>query len=263
MSETVGSFFLSFFFSQKRNGLDETSSAVTNMSWYLPHSIIFPTLICLTIFVPFNRKQYFEATNNCTRRFTRHNLFDANWNTLVKRRGCFFTNKINSLTKTFSADANTSQYLPHPTPLLIYDRRSPPWYKFLSLPSLPLSLKSKMAANIFVAIYWALARQDYACSAGSVRPLFLDGSKRRRSWFCFTDEFWKKLRVTYIKKKIQISPLTYKVSGESWGFHEMKEEILGSRIFQEANHAPHWVTRSCFLKFYASQINLALITLHV
>ena len=190
--------FFSFFFFQpekkwpRRNLLcGHKYELIFTTLYYFPNDNPWEKLllICLTFFVPFNRKQYFEATNNCTRRFTRHNLFDANRNTLVKRRGCFFTNKINSLTKTFSADANTSQYLPHPTPLLIYDRRSPPWYKFLSLPSLPLSLKSKMAANIFVAIYWALARQDYACSAGSVRPLFLDGSKRRWSWFCFTDEF--------------------------------------------------------------------------
>ena len=35
-------------------------------------------------------------------------------------------------------------------PLLIIDRWPPPWYKFLSLPSLPLSLKSKRAAIIFI-----------------------------------------------------------------------------------------------------------------
>lgn len=29
------------------------------------------------------------------------------------------------------------------------ERRSPPWYKFVSLPCLPLSLKSEMAATIF------------------------------------------------------------------------------------------------------------------
>ena len=34
--------------------------------------------------------------------------------------------------------------------LLIFDRRPPPQYKFLSLPSLPLPLKSKMAAIVFV-----------------------------------------------------------------------------------------------------------------
>ena len=35
-----------------------------------------------------------------------------------------------------------------PTPLLIIDHCSPPWYKFLSLPSLLLPLKSKMTAII-------------------------------------------------------------------------------------------------------------------
>ena len=34
--------------------------------------------------------------------------------------------------------------------LLIFDRRPPPQYKFLSLPSLPLPLKSKMVAIVFV-----------------------------------------------------------------------------------------------------------------
>ena len=36
------------------------------------------------------------------------------------------------------------------SPLLISDRRPPPWNKFLSLPNLPQPLKSKMAAMIFV-----------------------------------------------------------------------------------------------------------------
>ena len=40
-------------------------------------------------------------------------------------------------------------HFPTPT-LLIFYRRPPPWYKFLSLPSLPLPLKSKMMAIIFV-----------------------------------------------------------------------------------------------------------------
>ena len=41
---------------------------------------------------------------------------------------------------------------PHhiPIPLLIFDRQPPPWYKFISLPSLPLLLKSKTTAIIFV-----------------------------------------------------------------------------------------------------------------
>ena len=40
--------------------------------------------------------------------------------------------------------------LPHPHPPLTFDRRPPPWYKFLSLSSFQLPLKSKMAAIIFV-----------------------------------------------------------------------------------------------------------------
>ena len=39
---------------------------------------------------------------------------------------------------------------PTPTSLLIFDSQPPPWYKFLSLPSLLLPLKSKMVAKIFV-----------------------------------------------------------------------------------------------------------------
>ena len=48
--------------------------------------------IYLTIFffLPFDRKRYSEATNNCTRKSTRHTLFDANQHTLVKQCGCFF-----------------------------------------------------------------------------------------------------------------------------------------------------------------------------
>ena len=41
-------------------------------------------------------------------------------------------------------------HFPTPNPLLIFDRRPPPWHQFLSLASLQLPLKSKMAAMIFV-----------------------------------------------------------------------------------------------------------------
>ena len=40
-------------------------------------------------------------------------------------------------------------YYPTLTPFLIFDRRPPSWYKFLSLPSLLLTLKKNMAATIF------------------------------------------------------------------------------------------------------------------
>ena len=89
-----------FIFRQKRIGFDNTFHAVTNMSWYLQHSIFSKRkslsiaavnlLDDFSFFLPFGRKRYFEATKNCTRRFTRNNI-------------CF---------KTFSADANTSWYLP-------------------------------------------------------------------------------------------------------------------------------------------------------
>ena len=39
---------------------------------------------------------------------------------------------------------------PTPTPLLIFDCRPPPWCKFFFSHSLPLPLKSKMAAIVFV-----------------------------------------------------------------------------------------------------------------
>ena len=41
-------------------------------------------------------------------------------------------------------------HFPTANPLLIFDRRPPPWHQFLSLASLQLPLKSKMAAMIFV-----------------------------------------------------------------------------------------------------------------
>ena len=40
-------------------------------------------------------------------------------------------------------------YYPTLTPFLIFDRRPPSWYKFLSLPSLLLTFKKNMAATIF------------------------------------------------------------------------------------------------------------------
>ena len=47
-------------------------------------------------------------------------------------------------------DLISSLHSPTPTPLLIFDRQPPPWHKFIPFPSLPLPLKSKMAAIIFV-----------------------------------------------------------------------------------------------------------------
>ena len=63
--------------------------------------------ICL-FFLPFDRKQYFEASNYCTQRLTRHNLFDAKSHTLMKWCGCFCIRGTNGFIKTFSADVNTS-----------------------------------------------------------------------------------------------------------------------------------------------------------
>ena len=116
MSEAVRQ----FCFSQERNGFDKTSCAVQNTSWYLLHSIFskrksfnISSVNLFENFLPFDRKRHLKATNNCTRRFTRHNVFDANWHTLVKRCGCFFHQQENGFTKTFSADENTTSYLPH------------------------------------------------------------------------------------------------------------------------------------------------------
>ena len=76
----------SFFFSQKRNDFDKTSSAITNMSSYLLHSIFKTEILeyCRRYlfekfsFLPFDLKQCFEEPNNSTRRFTRYILFDVN-----------------------------------------------------------------------------------------------------------------------------------------------------------------------------------------
>ena len=57
---------------------------------------------------------------------------------------------------------------PISTPPLIFDCQPPSWYKFLSLPSLPLPLKSKMAAMIFVKKIQSTPRQNYASSAGQL-----------------------------------------------------------------------------------------------
>ena len=54
--------------------------------------------------------------------------------------------------------------LPTPTPLLIFDRRPPPWYKFLSLPSVLLPLKSRVVPKFSSRKCRALARQNYVYS---------------------------------------------------------------------------------------------------
>lgn len=45
------------------------------------------------------------------------------------------------------------EHSPTLTPLLVFDRRLPPWYKFLTLLSLPMPLKSKMATIISLRKY--------------------------------------------------------------------------------------------------------------
>ena len=120
--ELVSEAVRQFFFSQERNGSEKTSCAVIKIradiccNLYFPNEnpLIYLPLIYLRISVlPFDRKRYLDGTNNCTRRFTRHNVFDANRHTLVKRCGCFFHQQEKGFTKTFCADENTTSYLPH------------------------------------------------------------------------------------------------------------------------------------------------------
>ena len=54
---------------------------------------------------------------------------------------------------------------PTPTPLLIFDCRLPPWYKFLSLPSLPQPLKLKIVAKIFVKKILSTRSPKLGCAA--------------------------------------------------------------------------------------------------
>ena len=75
-----------------------------------------------------------------------------------------------ALTADCHSFGDTLNLPPRPisTPLLIFDCQPPSWYKFLSLPSLPLPLKSKMAAIIFVKKILSTPRQNYASSAGQL-----------------------------------------------------------------------------------------------
>ena len=84
------------FFQEGKKWLWQNLLRVTNMSWNLLHSIFSKqksltiaafTLAISRFFLLFDRKRY---TNNSTRRFTRHNLFEANRHTLVKRCGRYF-----------------------------------------------------------------------------------------------------------------------------------------------------------------------------
>ena len=59
--------------------------------------------------------------------------------------------------------------LPHPTLLLFFCCPSPPWYRFLSHPSLLLPLKSKMAVMIFAKKILNTRSPNYTCSTGYVR----------------------------------------------------------------------------------------------
>ena len=111
------------FFTQEQNGFDETFSVVTNVSWCLLHSIFSKrqslSIDAVNLFDGFffPNETILWSTNNSTRSFTRHNLFEANRHTMSGETVCFFLffllTKKNGFTKTFSADANTIWYLPH------------------------------------------------------------------------------------------------------------------------------------------------------
>ena len=53
-------------------------------------------------------------------------------------------------TQRKTSKETSNLHSPTPTPLLIFDRRPPPWFRFFFSHSLPLPLKSKMAAIVFV-----------------------------------------------------------------------------------------------------------------
>lgn len=58
-------------------------------------------------------------------------------------------------------------------------------------------------------------------------------------------EFYKDLHLTYLKGKTSnLKLFKWEVSEKSWIFHEVKEKLLTSDLFQEANHASCWFTNS-------------------
>ena len=58
-------------------------------------------------------------------------------------------------------------------------------------------------------------------------------------------EFYKDLHLTYLKGKTSnLKLFKWEVSEKSWIFHEVKEKLLTSHLFQEANHASCWFTNS-------------------
>ena len=139
-SETVRQFFFS-----ARRKMASTKPPARPEIW----ADIYSTL-------RFDRKRNLEATNDCTWRLTCHNVFDANrhgWNGVaiffINKKYCF-TNWSRYNFKITMTSGRRNLLFPTPNPLLIFDRRPLPWYKFLSLPSLQLLLKSKMAAIMFV-----------------------------------------------------------------------------------------------------------------
>ena len=73
--------------------------------------------------------------------------------------------------------AKRNLHFPSPTPLLIFDRWLPPRYKFPSLPSLLMPLKSKRAAIIFIKkVPGTRSKKSYhfSCYVTSLRSLCFD-----------------------------------------------------------------------------------------
>ena len=69
------------------------------------------------------------------------------------------------ISKITTTSGRRNLHSPTPTPLLIFDCRLPPWYKFLSLPSLPQPLKLKIVAKIFVKKILSTRSPKLGCAA--------------------------------------------------------------------------------------------------
>ena len=122
------------FFINEKYGFTKTFSADADTISYFPHSIS-------------SKRQSKEKNVRMTFKWHICLVIDCWSLTAPIRNSVRGRTKFCKITMT---SGRRNLHLPTPNPLLIFDRRPPPWYKFLSLPSLQLPLKSKMAAIIFV-----------------------------------------------------------------------------------------------------------------